>query len=228
MKLYQKFKSLSRKRQIAIAVWGVHFGIVCFLFANYSLSHRLQPAKKISVRTIVPQEVAKVSTVSKKSPAPVKKNAPAPKKESSKKPTVLKEKKQEAVILKDIVNRLDVLTQDKPLKSETKPLPKVPSLPVVKNESKKSSSAREDYGKFLIGYFQENLDLPEYGDVKAQIEIDKFGKLIRYEVLETKSLKNAEFLKNALPELTFPCLNDFGIFETAQTFTITFRNVETR
>ncbi len=84
------------------------------------------------------------------------------------------------------------------------------------------------YGAFLVGYLQNTLDLPERGDVKLKMEIDRFGRLIDCEVLETRSEKNAEFLKNRLPELSFPCLNDFDILETAQTFTITFRNVEDR
>ena len=86
--------------------------------------------------------------------------------------------------------------------------------------------ADPNYGEYLIAYLQNALDLPEYGDVKAKIEIDRFGQLVKCEILEAKNKKNAEFLKNRLPDLAFPCLNEFGIFDTTQSFTITFRNVE--
>ncbi len=82
------------------------------------------------------------------------------------------------------------------------------------------------YEEYLVAYLQGALDLPERGDVKLRIEIDRFGRLSECEVLDSRNSKNAEFLKNRLPELTFPCFNDFGITDLTQTFTITFRNVE--
>jgi hypothetical protein len=101
-------------------------------------------------------------------------------------------------------------------------------LPSIIPEPSAAPSFTPTYGEFLIAYLQSSLDLPEYGEVRAKIEIDRFGKLLHCEILEAKSTKNAEFLKNQLPDLTFPCLNDFDIMDFSQTFTITFRNVETR
>ncbi len=90
------------------------------------------------------------------------------------------------------------------------------------------SNANPSYEDFLVAFLQSSLDLPERGDVRIRIEIDRFGHLSECEILDLKNSKNGEFLKKRLPELAYPCFNDFGITDLTQTFTITFRNVETR
>lgn len=121
--------------------------------------------------------------------------------------------------MKEIASRFDGLRSEA---KHSRPLLPLPTLstpaPVV--------DSPPTYGEFLIAYLQNSLDLPEYGEVRVRLEIDRFGSLIHCEILETQSVKNGEFLKNQLPTLSFPCLNDFDIFETSQTFTIAFRNVE--
>ena len=105
-----------------------------------------------------------------------------------------------------------------------------PELPLPAKIERKAEVVQVNddptYGEYLIAYLQNALDLPEYGEVKAQLEIDRFGRLVDCQIVYTKSGKNAEFLKNQLPELTFPCLNDFGILDSTHIFTITFRNAE--
>lgn len=83
-------------------------------------------------------------------------------------------------------------------------------------------TVQPSYGQTLIAYLQGSLDLPEFGEVKVDLEIDRNGHLVRFEILEEKSKKNAEFLKKRLPELVLPCFNDTSN-ETA-VFTITFKN----
>lgn len=60
----------------------------------------------------------------------------------------------------------------------------------------------------ISAFLQETLRLPEIGQVRVRLSIDRFGKLQSVEVLDSKSEKNAEFLKKQLPELQFPCLNE--------------------
>jgi len=90
------------------------------------------------------------------------------------------------------------------------------------------SNVYPSYEDYLVAFLQGSLDLPERGDVRIRIEIDHFGHLSNCEILDMKNSKNGEFLKKRLPELAYPCFNDFGITDLTQTFTITFRNVETR
>lgn len=205
-----------------------------------------QPAKPLQTKSTTRTEKSsspqsKKESGKKLAKAEAKPAALAPKEKFSISTATKKQPVQkDEALLKEIASQLEALQS---VKSQPKPDLSIPQKVMAKPALEgalphpdgkqalttgKESSPVLKYGEFLIGYFQEALDLPEYGDVKAKIQIDRFGKLVECEILEAKSLKNAEFLKNQLPGLTFPCLNDFGILETAQTFTITFRNVETR
>lgn len=70
----------------------------------------------------------------------------------------------------------------------------------------------------IILLLQETLQLPEFGEVKVFLSIDRSGRLQSLEVLKAESAKNAEFLKNRLPDLQFPCLNE------ATSLTVVFSN----
>lgn len=109
-----------------------------------------------------------------------------------------------------------LLTQN-PLKSSSK----------IENSDSFETDRAPSYEQFLIAYLQTILELPEYGEVRIEIEIDRFGNPIRCAVLESRSAKNGEYLKKRLPELSLPCFNDFGITDLTLTFNIVFRNVET-
>lgn len=84
------------------------------------------------------------------------------------------------------------------------------------------------YHEYLISFLQNSLELPEYGEIKAKLTIDRFGRLLTCEIIDSRSKKNSQVLKNRLPELVYPCLNDYGILDATQTFTITFKNAEIR
>jgi len=243
MKLYRKFLLLSRGRQIAVVVCLLHLLAIFGLVIHHFASRQLKPPRPMLVRThkaiaepkmrYAKEEAPKLQTVA---PKPQKVHAEGksveqkPKGSATKKmasakskPTVAK-KAPGNHLLKEIAESLDMLN------SEAKPSPR-PSLTLPSKIEPKAQIAPESnvdptYSEFLVSYLQSALDLPEYGEVRAKIEIDRFGRLIDCEILEAKSVKNAEFLKNQLPELTFPCLNDFGIVDATETFTITFRNVE--
>lgn len=125
---------------------------------------------------------------------------------------------------KEIAESLDAISSKE---AKTRPALSLPAKIQSKAQLVSEDFAIDPtYGEFLVAFLQNALDLPEYGEVKAKIEINCFGRLIDCQILEAKSVKNAQFLKNRLPDLAFPCLNDFGILDTKQTFTITFRNVE--
>ncbi len=119
--------------------------------------------------------------------------------------------------------------EKKPL-SESPPIKKRPALTIPSRVEPKTQTIEPEpissvrYEEFLIPYLQSSLDLPEYGEVRAEITVNQFGKVIAFSVLNAKNTKNAEFLKREIPELSFPHLSDFGILESSRKFTITFRN----
>jgi hypothetical protein len=81
----------------------------------------------------------------------------------------------------------------------------------------------DEYKDHLIVFFQGNLELPEKGDVKVNLEIDRQGKLVHFEIIDSESTKNEEFLKNRLPELKLPCLNET---KRSHAYQITFKGFD--
>jgi hypothetical protein len=230
-----KFLKLSRGKQIALAVFLVHFVAIVALLGHHFATRQLRPPRPMVVRTLAAQPapvaivsapaVAKTTTPTKPKATPVtpvKKVAPpvvinkTTTKPVAKPAPVVVQKKDP--VLQEIAESLEALSTEA---TRTRTQITVPSKRAAKAEIA-PSKLDPTYGEILIAYLQNELDLPEYGEVRARIEIDRFGCLVGCEILESKSAKNAEFLKNRLPELAFPCLNDAGIF------TITFRNVEIR
>lgn len=117
-----------------------------------------------------------------------------------------------------------VATRTEPRKTSL-PL-SLPKTIVSKTELESTPLQNQSYAENLIALLTNSLDLPEFGSVKASIEIDASGVVVNCKILEEKSHKNSEFLKNRLRELTFPCFNDFGLSDNRLEFTITFRNLE--
>ncbi len=89
------------------------------------------------------------------------------------------------------------------------------SLPTaIEIQSTKEEEQRPGYGEVVSAILQERLDLPEFGEVVAKIEIAPNGTVASVEILEAKSRKNGSFLKKRLQELAFPCFNEFGLSES--------------
>jgi len=93
-------------------------------------------------------------------------------------------------------------------------------------ENISSTSIPSTYHLCLIDQLQSSLQLPEVGSVRVKIVLFSPGTLSSIQILDTKSEKNAQWLKNQLPLLSLPCFNDFGIVDAFLEFTITFCNAE--
>jgi outer membrane biosynthesis protein TonB len=187
-------------KKIALAVLAAHFMLLILGSYTYNRPKRIRP---IAVRTITipvePPPPSKPAPAPKATPKPSPKQPPAPKSappppKKSEPPPPPPKKKSE-------------LTIPSQLKKSTPQTPK--ELPEDVN-----------FKEILVAILQNALELPEYGEVKAKIEVNPQGRVVKVEILETKNQKNGEFLKNQLPELSLPCLNEM------QSFTIVFKNAE--
>lgn len=204
-------------------VFSVHFALV-FILCVHHFFWKEKPKTKIIVRTI-PQKTIVATAEKPKAVSPKPKAAPV--KQTVNKPITAPGKQA----MKAQAQTSPSVAKTKPVeivKSKGQELP-VPILRITPEEVRLPSeiitSAEEEkpsYGQTLIAYLQGCLDLPEFGEVKVHLEISRNGQLVRFEILEEKSKKNSDFLKNRLPELAFPCFNDSS-HETA-VFTITFKN----
>lgn len=247
MKIYQTFLLLTRGKQIAVAVCIAHFLAIFFLLGHHLISRRWKPPRPMVVKTISIHAEPKIQEIKAKegsSKSAVATTTPKPitptKKEASTTPKpIASAKKGGATKAKPVAKKsppLPVDEEDTFLKEIASSLqnlkiegqkPSRPTLHLPKEIKRKTQLTQEignvdpTYSEFLIAYLQNALDLPEFGEVKAKLEIDRFGKLVDLEILEAKSDKNAEFLKAELSQLDFPT----GIGDAPQVFTIIFRNI---
>ncbi|HEY4254861.1 MAG TPA: hypothetical protein VGM34_00760 [Chlamydiales bacterium] len=223
------FLGLSRGKQIVWSVLSVHVLCVLMLTVSHFVSYK-KPKTSFTVHTVRLSPPAPQPVVA--SPSPVvavkpkqtaKPSAPpkaaaskaiAAKKATTASPAPKVAPKPSPALLEQIEQSLTTLTSTTvatPKAALTIPkllaAPEAPSAPDF-------FSATETVGAFL----RESLELPEFGDVRATLWIDMDGHLIKMEILESKSAKNADFLKNRLPELQFPCLNK------STSMTVVFRN----
>lgn len=222
------FFLLSRKKQIAFVVWTFHLFLLTALMINHLWTRSTPKTRPIAVRTFSSVSEVRAPLTSTKtaniptSPKPLAPKAPikkpAPKKALPKAP-------ENEGALQSVANALKELKSLEKKKEPLKTL-SVPSQICLETKGAESKIA-QTYGTFLIAYLENSLDLPEYGNVKLELCIDRTGRLLKSQVLSSESEKNSEFLKNRLLELAFPCFNDFQIAENTLTFTVSFRNAET-
>jgi hypothetical protein len=183
--------------QIALCVIGVH-GALLLLFM---IQEGIRPVnrKRVVVNTVriapAPKPVVahKPATVVASAPKP-KVKAQVPKKAVVSKPAPTEVRTESA--LKELEESVAKMAAGAPT---AKPAIDVPILDFEIPE--------ESPTERIASYLQEVLQLPEFGQVKVDLIIDRFGKLEKMEIVESESEKNGEFLRNQLPELHFPCLN---------------------
>jgi type IV secretory pathway VirB10-like protein len=228
-----------------IFVWVFALHVAFLIFFSFSLKSKNPKERRIVVKNITyaeepifkPQSIKTqpvASTPIKKKPdpapkkvepkpAPVKKKPPPP--APPKKPTA--EEKPNSLAL-SLLQKIDQdLTQKASIKPENLPSQTlaVPSniakLHIEKAEAEKSTIDDIRYSDVLIQFLESTLELPEKGEVKMRLEIQSDGLLLSLEILKAESKKNAEYLKNTLPALYFPCFNE-GVSEKKRKLIIRF------
>jgi len=96
-----------------------------------------------------------------------------------------------------------------------------PALMVPKLSQFVSSSPLEveSVESQLVCFLHDTLSLPEVGEVKVELVVDKNGMVQKVIVLSSESEKNKQYLQTHLPRLKFPMQ-----FEQDKTWTLTFSN----
>lgn len=249
----EKFAALSRLYQIVIVVFGVHLCLVLTLCVHHFVGKE-KPKTKMVIRTIQvapliqPQAFIAAPPQTKNMKKSEQKSvSSSPKKEIREKPFLTSKPKevtnakvlppQESPKSSSSIQGIDpflvseMVTQLNEFMGESgslSALSKPPSLIVPKNVSEPVfvEECEISYGKRIAGFLQNSLELPEFGEVKVDLELNSSGRIIRAEIIEAKSKKNGEFLKKRLLELDLPCFNDDKKSDAILKFTITFKNFE--
>lgn len=210
-------------RRIAAFVFMAHFLMVAALVFQYWLSHSAKPMHPMVVRTRQFQP----EIVSAKQTSPAKQTsfskAPSnPKPSTAKKPASVTKPATKSAAKKTTAP--ESCTVAKESKRASLYVPEIHEVSV----SSEPADSHSSYASYLVSYLQGSLELPEYGTVRVKLTIDRYGRLMECDILDTQSQKNGTFLKEKIQDLTLPVFSDFGIMDLTQTFTISFRNVEIR
>jgi colicin import membrane protein len=68
------------------------------------------------------------------------------------------------------------------------------------------------------------LHLPDFGEVKVQLELSENGNVQTVKVLRSASQKNREYLEKELPRMSFSCITGHKLSAKERTFVISFHN----
>lgn len=210
---------MSSRLRIAVFVLVVHLLPLFLFFAAPPKSLAMQAPAKITVRTrVLPKEVVKSPPKPAAKPTPVAKPKPKPK---EKKPSPSNKKKE---IAKKIAKSLEKLEEKAPeIEKCTWEVPKT----IAKVESVSVSTAdveKSFYTKNLFSFLSQSLQLPDYGKVKIRLVLSPKGKVVSMQVLESQSEKNEKYLKEMLPNLSFPLPEKGLLKEKEEEFILTFSN----
>jgi outer membrane biosynthesis protein TonB len=162
-----------------------------------------------------------VKEISKKSAKSIKNETKDVKKEIVKK---------ETLDLLEQVSNLEKIPKDFQTASTDKlHVPKLGELTAATIDIEEMSQMGEKesnagFQNVLIDHFRKNLSLPEYGEVKVKLTLNADGTIVDVDVLSSKNKKNEEYLKNTLPNLTFPWFNLYLPNEKKLVLTISFLN----
>lgn len=86
------------------------------------------------------------------------------------------------------------------------------------------SKHEQSYYDELGGRLKLLLRLPEFGEVKVKLTLERSGKFSKVAIVSAKSASNRSYLEKTLPTLKYPSFgNNFGT-ETQYTFVITLSN----
>ncbi len=165
-------------------------------------------AKVLRVQTVKlrppPPKVSKPKTVAAK-PKPKKK---APPKKKKPKKVAKKTPKKKAVKKKrdpeDMRERKLLEELRESLAKIEKSQKNYKAKPVPQSKPRAAEPQASKYEQELVVRLRLMLRLPEYGDVKVRLTLQRDGSIAKVEVLKTKSQKNEKYVAQTLPGMRFP------------------------
>jgi hypothetical protein len=180
------------------------------------------PKPKVSP-TVKQKPDQKPSPITTKKPEPPQKNVKKEIAKEEKKTVELTQREKILQKAKENVAKLQK-TRDN-LKPAKKPVsPELEDVGFIKSlsiDNKESVSAAETgYYGALTGRLRQTLRLPEYGDVKVMLTLDREGKVISIETAPSKSENNRKYVEATLNKVQFPPFGKNFQGENKRTFSI--------
>lgn len=179
---------------------------------------------KPEIKPIPKQTFIKRAPIKKAPTRPVQvKKTPIQKKPPVKKAVPIDKKKYLSLLdkLEKQINNLDE-KKEIIIKSELTIPKKIKTLSLDKQIENVSFDNFSKFQQILVKELQNNLNLPEYGEVKVSFIIHPEGKITDVLILDSKSEINQSYLKNSLSELLFK--NMEKVFQEKQKLIVIFKN----
>lgn len=226
-------KKSDQKILIILAVVTlVHVGAMSWFALGSRPNHLIQPAERLLVNTVVLNE-NKPKKAPKKQEPPKKVTKKTPKMIEKKKPATEKKKevdpKKAELLAKAKENLSKVLNGEsfKGQKSESsvsnlQDLGKIDALKIDSVDVQ----ATEDmgYAGSLASCLRKMLCLPEQGEVKVCLTLDRRGNFVDVEFLGSKSAYNEKYLEKTIPGIKYPPFGKSFENEPKHSFIITLTN----
>lgn len=212
-------------KRIIIGVLIAHVVVFCWTTFAFWYTPAARPARHMVVRTVklapaqpAPQPVAQ----------PKKPKAPAKKKEEPKpKPKPKPEPKKKTIKKKELLSKMQENLR-KLKKSSTAvaaPLPKsieklqVDALPSTAHAELTTEEA--SYRDLLAAQLQMLLRLPEEGEVKVKLTVERSGQIAALSIIDAKSGPNRLYVEKTLPAVTLPRFGSHFGNQSQYTFLVT-------
>ncbi len=196
----------------------VHVLIIACLLYLRTPQPKSKPRTPVKVQTYVVQEqTPKPQPVvqPKSQPQPTPKPAAVPKpvvKKSAPKPTSEPNRDKLVQMMQQSLASLDTKPAD------SKPTTPSKKIGALASEALTFETAYQDR---LITFLENALTLPEKGDVKITLTLNRTGGVKSVSVKQTASQRNRTYVESALPSLLLPPFKDNFKGESAHTFSIT-------
>lgn len=205
-------------------------GIVIFIHALILLSllyfHPPQPKSHtrhpVTIQTYVVQEEQPKPTPPKHTPAPPPKSTP--------KPTIDKPKPKPKPVakprpsVKEDPNRdklVQMMQQSLSSLNKETPAAKTSSPKQISTLASEALSFETAYQDQLITFLEQALTLPEKGDVKLSLTLNRAGHVQAVSVKQTTSERNRTYVESTVPTLLLPPFDKQFKGESTHTFSIT-------
>lgn len=189
------------------------------------------PQEEIKREEIIPKGLEKEEKLDppkpENRPPPVPKKIPSkPKKTTPKaisptKQTQSKERDKLISLMQDSLKTLEGAARRKPPAASK-------STPAIGALASESISFAPNYEQTLIADLEALLELPEKGEVKIKLTLNRQGKVERVHVEKAPSAHNRTYIEEALKALSFPPFGTAYKSEQTHTFCVTFTSEQVR
>jgi len=199
-------------KMITAIVLLIHGSGLFFLMIQKNVISLAEKPHKVMVHTVAVTP-AKPTPVAKASSPPKPKPKPKPKpqkivKKSPKKPPAQNAQAQKLKKAKEALAKYQPAT------------PK----PTAKIERLDCTSVESNYTDSLVKTLKSMLTLPEFGEVKIAITLNRSGRVTALKIVDSASMKNRKLVERKLKEARFSTFGSHFSGEKEHTFAIVLKN----